>query len=705
MKKHFLLFFLKKEKEERRNMEGKLARAIADNPGEARTELVFKKGDIIRIADADTGADGWWEGELLSTGEDGFFPSSFVVVLSDEESERVVDELIQQEMALEQQELEQQQQREQELEQQRAQKEMEKKKAEEKKRNDAKTSSKKTQQQSQANSSDDSKWVDDGKVRNKMAKVIFSYTSDNKEDLTVEDGDVIYYADIPGNPEWVDARKGNKKGFVPTSFIKPLDEDGSSPAAAGNSSIYGAFGVFGSFDSIGQSTQSTSFSTASSSSSSPSYKTANATKSFASTNANATKTATSTSTPIKTTPAKPVPTLSTATPNKSNVSSQKSPRPDPVTANAVPLNTKRVNAVSRRVTGLTDQDAPFYITENARWKEITPVTVSVSVGGQKEKFSGFKKYTFYTITSLPKGPSVNRRYKHFDWLNQRLMEEFPIIPLPPLPEKQISGRFDDEVVEYRKRHLEHYLNYCTHHPILGTSQVIKFFIENPGEVTEWKAGKRAAEKEAKGSGDLFLQRVQVENTVDSCRATNMIISFKRHTAAHQRALLALAEAQTALTEKMRTLSAEFDCCAEKLALLNAEKCWEGAGCKVCTKVSKGVKGLINIYKEEKQFFTPSARQPNIEDAAYLFKSLSGAFGALDKRMEAAENALIKKSPSEEIAADNLVRTRAVMVAELFMFHERQDKIMSKALLDSAQEEVRFHKRMVEQWQNYIKENK
>ena len=699
-------------------MEGKLARAIADNPGEANTELVFSKGDVIRIVDTDTGADGWWEGELLTTGDDGFFPSSFVVVLSDEESERVVDELIQQEMALEQQEMEdelaiqQQQQQQPQREEEEA-----RKRSKEAKKSNAKA---------KKPAEDEGKWVDDGKKRDKMAKVIFAYTSENAEDLSVEDGDIIYYADIPGNPEWVDARKGNKKGFVPMSFIKPLSDDGSSPSA-GNNSMFGAFSVYGSFDSIGQTSSSSSSSSSSSfsssttssltSSSSPSTRkttsavtttttSSSSTSPFTSPRATtstykSTTTSTTTSTPSRATTAVSSSAYGSSQQRSGSNMVRSTVKPAPVTANAVPLNTKRPLTVSRRVTGLTDQDSPFYITSNGCWKEITPVSVSVSVGGQKEKFSGFKKYTFYTITSLPRGPKVDRRYKHFDWLNQRLMEEFPIIPLPPLPEKQLSGRFDDQVVEYRRRNLEHYLNYCTHHPILGTSQVIKFFIENPGEVTEWKAGKRAAEKEAKESGDLFLQRVQVENTVDSCKATNMIVSFKRYTAAHQKALSALAAAQTALTEKMRTLSAEFDCSAEKLRLLHEEKCWEGAGCKVCARVAKGVRGLLDVYKEEKEFFTPKARQPNIEDAAYLFKCLSGAFGALDKRLDAAESAFLKKYPSEETASDNLVRTRAVMVAELFMFHERQDRIISKALSDSAQEELRFHKKMVERWEKFL----
>lgn len=36
---------------------------------------------------------------------------------------------------------------------------------------------------------------------------------------------------------------------------------------------------------------------------------------------------------------------------------------------------------------------------------------------------------------------VNHRYKHFDWLYERLLEKFgSAIPIPSLPDKQVTGR-------------------------------------------------------------------------------------------------------------------------------------------------------------------------------------------------------------------------------------------------------------------------
>ena len=35
---------------------------------------------------------------------------------------------------------------------------------------------------------------------------------------------------------------------------------------------------------------------------------------------------------------------------------------------------------------------------------------------------------------------VSRRYKHFDWLHERLVEKYSMIPIPPLPDKAIHGK-------------------------------------------------------------------------------------------------------------------------------------------------------------------------------------------------------------------------------------------------------------------------
>lgn len=280
-----------------------------------------------------------------------------------------------------------------------------------------------------------------------------------------------------------------------------------------------------------------------------------------------------------------------------------------------------------------------------------------------------------------------------------MCEEFPLLLLPSLPEKQIAGRFDDQVVEYRRRHLEIYLNYCTHHPIIGASQVLMFFIENPGEVTEWKAGKRAAEKEAKETGDLFLQRVKVASESSLKRAPTAIEGFKRYSAAHQKALLAVCEAENALNEKVASLSPEYGKVAERISQLCDEKCWDD-GCKMCGSMHKRYASYAECCKAEMDALKMDSRISFIADISQHYGLLIGSFSHLEKRVEAAEASAPKKDANDQ----KVDKLRAVTVAEMKTFHEKQGADLYQAILSTAEQELEYHKKMVERWEAYVREN-
>lgn len=89
---------------------------------------------------------------------------------------------------------------------------------------------------------------------------------------------------------------------------------------------------------------------------------------------------------------------------------------------------------------------------------------------------------------------VSRRYKHFDWLHERLEEKYCFIPIPPLPDKQISGRYEDAFIEHRRTQLQEFVDYVCRHPVLSRSRVWEHFITCTDE-KRWKAGKRQAEKD------------------------------------------------------------------------------------------------------------------------------------------------------------------------------------------------------------------
>lgn len=61
-----------------------------------------------------------------------------------------------------------------------------------------------------------------------------------------------------------------------------------------------------------------------------------------------------------------------------------------------------------------------------------------------------KKFVAYSITSSRQQGTVDRRYKHFDWLSLRIDEQFPCCFTPKLPEKQSAGRFEEDFVKRRQ---------------------------------------------------------------------------------------------------------------------------------------------------------------------------------------------------------------------------------------------------------------
>uniref|UniRef100_A0A7N8WRQ6 Sorting nexin n=1 Tax=Mastacembelus armatus TaxID=205130 RepID=A0A7N8WRQ6_9TELE len=91
--------------------------------------------------------------------------------------------------------------------------------------------------------------------------------------------------------------------------------------------------------------------------------------------------------------------------------------------------------------------------------------------------------------------TVNHRYKHFDWLYERLLDKFgSAIPIPSLPDKQVTGRFEEEFIKMRMERLQGWMTRMCRHPVVSSSEVFQLFLTYKDE-KDWKMGKRKAEKD------------------------------------------------------------------------------------------------------------------------------------------------------------------------------------------------------------------
>lgn len=80
------------------------------------------------------------------------------------------------------------------------------------------------------------------------------------------------------------------------------------------------------------------------------------------------------------------------------------------------------------------------------------------------------------VPAEPTSITVQRRFSHFVVLHTALTRRLPGIALPPLPEKQYAGRFNDDFVEARRGDLERYINRVVRHPVVRYAEVLTFFL-------------------------------------------------------------------------------------------------------------------------------------------------------------------------------------------------------------------------------------
>ena len=145
---------------------------------------------------------------------------------------------------------------------------------------------------------------------------------------------------------------------------------------------------------------------------------------------------------------------------------------------------------------------------------------------KESKLKGLKSFIAYSVTSSLSGIQVSRRYKHFDWLHEQLTNKYLLIPIPPLPEKQVSGRYEEDLIEHRKCILQLWVNKICRHPVLSQSEVWQHFMMTTDE-KKWKAGKRSAEKDEYIGGNFFNCVTVPNQQVDNGMCERQIDSFVR----------------------------------------------------------------------------------------------------------------------------------------------------------------------------------
>ncbi|KAG8220989.1 Vps5 C terminal like-domain-containing protein [Butyriboletus roseoflavus] len=115
---------------------------------------------------------------------------------------------------------------------------------------------------------------------------------------------------------------------------------------------------------------------------------------------------------------------------------------------------------------------------------IPPLFV-ISVEDPQKVGDPIRAHTLYTVHTLTSSPlfskatfSVLRRYSDFLWLYETLSMNNPGVVVPPTPEKNPFGRFDEQFIQQRRLALEKCIQKIANHPVLCKDPDLKFFLES-----------------------------------------------------------------------------------------------------------------------------------------------------------------------------------------------------------------------------------
>eukprot|EP00051_Salpingoeca_urceolata_P032642 m.16670 g.16670 ORF g.16670 m.16670 type:complete len:526 (-) comp5304_c0_seq1:76-1653(-) len=490
-----------------------------------------------------------------------------------------------------------------------------------------------------------------------VARVVYPFEGTCDVELTLEKNDVVtvYRDDVGGG--WWEGEKDGLRGLFPSSYCTKVDA-ASAPAGAATTVQASSVGA----------------SAAAASAASPSNKEA-----------------------------------ATAPATSKSANPQPAPRGKRSAAAAAASSTSASQSSHQRTPSVTaleaaSPDLRYSIEEGGRWGLIgEPFEVTAKTNPNKgSKFSGIKQFTTYEITSSSTAPPVNRRFKHFAWLHQRLSDLFPGICVPPLPDKQMQGRFDAKFIEQRRRQLQRFLNRVAEHPVLGSTSVFRHFLTTTDQ-KEWKSGKRAAEHKASSSYLGSISLPDSENTdveVVMSKFVRFSSWLEKHTAGLSKACdEAFSEESTGWTHVAEALKNVADAHTRP----DLYPWWDsGAGQAEFERVLSALEMLSSGFEKMKAL-TGTHNDSDRQLLGDVFREYNGILHAFPQTVKAFEAAQHDAKPP--IQPDQIESARArytqmkfVCLAELRHFHEHLVKDWHAMMQHYVAEQVRYHREAAAVWE-------
>lgn len=327
-------------------------------------------------------------------------------------------------------------------------------------------------------------------------------------------------------------------------------------------------------------------------------------------------------------------------------------------------------------------------------------TVLVTSPKKESKLKGLKSFIAYQLTPSFNNIQVSRRYKHFDWLHERLTEKFSLIAVPPLPDKQISGRYEEQFIEHRRTQLQEFVDYVCRHPVLSISEVWQHFLTCTDEKL-WKTGKRQAERDQLVGANFCLaieapDKTLLPSWVEDKMETSALFIHNLDVAVKN--LMVMAVDQT--KKHQGVYKREYSKIGESFYSLGTAI--ESAEKAIPSDLANGIKRIGSAYFEIGKLFEeqPKADWEPLSDKMHLYKGIIGSFPDIFAIHKGAQQ---KRKESEKIGMNpaqlNEVRKRAdvlsyAILAEMNHFKVEREYDLKLAMKHYLHEQINFYKNVV-----------
>ncbi|KAF0295217.1 Sorting nexin lst-4 [Amphibalanus amphitrite] len=301
------------------------------------------------------------------------------------------------------------------------------------------------------------------------------------------------------------------------------------------------------------------------------------------------------------------------------------------------------------------------------WDSFTPYTCTVTSPKKETKMKGLKSFIAYQLVPSFSNIQVSRRYKHFDWLHDRLEEKFTLIPVAPLPDKQVTGRYEEDFIEHRMMMLQQWVNRICRHPVLSRCEVWNHFLTCTDE-KQWKTGKRRAEKDELVGANFFMALKVPDKPLMQGQIETEIDNFSK-----------FSQSMDAAVKLLQTIS------------VDQIKKHQGPYKREFQKISHGFKALSQAFGSDTQAYSPALTQA-VGHTAAVYQE-----GAMQKRKEYSRYGAEGKLSDDEVQQVGR-RTDVVsyaLMAEMSHFQKERVADFTEAMRGFLRNQVSFYRQIAD----------